>query len=191
MRARIVLAAFKIDYILREVDLKNKPIELVNVSAKATVPVLLLNDLVIDESLDILTAIAKTDFTGPLVDFVGNLAADFIKNLNYYKYPARYDDFKNIEFYQHSLISSLNNLDEILTQVVLAKHDIAQIAIYPFVRQLRQFDRGWFASVAKDNVLNWLDFWDDFLVKADVMAKYPAWSGLSDGVLIDSAKTIV
>ena len=55
MRARLALAFMNIPYEIREVDLKNKPSELLEASPKGTVPVLILpNGTVIDESLDIM-----------------------------------------------------------------------------------------------------------------------------------------
>ena len=54
MRARMALKLAKIRYELREVLLKDKPIEMLNLSPKGTVPVLKLYDKVLDESLDII-----------------------------------------------------------------------------------------------------------------------------------------
>ena len=54
MRARAALYFSKIDVELREVVLRNKPTEMTDVSAKGTVPVLVLENKVIEESLDII-----------------------------------------------------------------------------------------------------------------------------------------
>ena len=63
MRARLAIAYSNIDVELREVDLGNKPQTMLLISAKATVPVLQLeNGRVLDESLDImLWAIQQND----------------------------------------------------------------------------------------------------------------------------------
>ena len=56
MRARLAIIKSGISVELREVILRNKPPELLEISPKGTVPVLLLkNGVVIDESLDIMT----------------------------------------------------------------------------------------------------------------------------------------
>ena len=56
MRARLAIMESGISVELREVILRNKPQQLLEISPKATVPVLLLkNGVVIDESLDIMT----------------------------------------------------------------------------------------------------------------------------------------
>ena len=55
MRARWALINSKINFIWREVDLKKKPIELIDVSPKATVPVLITpKGEIIDESIEIM-----------------------------------------------------------------------------------------------------------------------------------------
>ena len=54
IRARAALFFSKINYEVREVMLKNKPPEMLAISKKGTVPVLLINNLVVDESLKII-----------------------------------------------------------------------------------------------------------------------------------------
>ena len=54
MRARAALYFSNIKVILREVVLRNKPEEMLQISKKATVPVLVLEDCIIDESLEII-----------------------------------------------------------------------------------------------------------------------------------------
>ena len=55
MRTRIFITLCQIDVEIREVHLKNIPQEMINISPKATVPVLYLNDgKVLEESLDIM-----------------------------------------------------------------------------------------------------------------------------------------
>lgn len=51
IRARMAIAYASINLELREVSLANKPIEMLALSSKGTVPVLQLKDRVIDESL--------------------------------------------------------------------------------------------------------------------------------------------
>ena len=67
MRARIGIHKAQLQIDLREVNLKQKPAEMIAASAKGTVPILVLNNeqpppTVIDESLDVmLWALAKND----------------------------------------------------------------------------------------------------------------------------------
>ena len=54
MRARMAIYLADIECELREVYLKNKPAEMLKISPKGTVPVLQLEDRVIEESNDII-----------------------------------------------------------------------------------------------------------------------------------------
>ena len=68
MRARMALVLAEITCEIREVRLNNKPNHMLKVSPKGTVPVLILKDMVIDESMDIINwAIKKNNL------FKGNL----------------------------------------------------------------------------------------------------------------------
>ena len=61
MRARWAILLCQKQVKLREVRLSSKPSELIKISKKATVPVLLLEDgTVIDESLDIISCLLYT-----------------------------------------------------------------------------------------------------------------------------------
>ena len=88
---------------IREISLKNKPPEFISASPKATVPVLLIDDLsVIEESLDIVKWIlAQSDPSQLLiplhdknedVDYLISLFDNKFKfHLDRYKYSSRYD----------------------------------------------------------------------------------------------------
>ena len=72
MRARMSLAYADIKVCLREIELRDKPQEMLSASPKGTVPVLLLADgTVLEESLDIMRwSLAQNDPDGWLnVDF--------------------------------------------------------------------------------------------------------------------------
>jgi glutathione S-transferase len=53
MRARMALRYASIDVEHREIELRNKPQSMLLASPKGTVPVLCVDDLVLDQSLDI------------------------------------------------------------------------------------------------------------------------------------------
>ena len=106
IRARLALAAAGwepgVDLELREVSLKAKPPELLEISAKATVPVLLAGQQVLDESLAIQRwALARRDPHGWLAGWSGAELAEmealiaendgpFKHHLDRFKYPNRY-----------------------------------------------------------------------------------------------------
>ncbi|MEC7594445.1 MAG: glutathione S-transferase N-terminal domain-containing protein, partial [Pseudomonadota bacterium] len=98
MRARMALGVAGIACELREVHLRDKPMEMLALSEKGTVPVLHLSDgRVIDESLDVMHwALAHHD---PL-DWLDTLDLDgwvalfddtFKYHLDRYKYASRFD----------------------------------------------------------------------------------------------------
>ena len=56
MRARLALKLANIQCELREVRLNNKPKHMLEVSPKGTVPILILEDKIIDESIEIINS---------------------------------------------------------------------------------------------------------------------------------------
>ena len=107
MRARMAIAKAGITVELREVVLRDKPQALIEASAKATVPVLLLPDgSVIDESYDILLwAFGLSDPDNWLPDIHAELAemvvrndGEFKKNLDGYKYSQWHNEKSRDEY---------------------------------------------------------------------------------------------
>jgi len=65
MRARMALKYAGIDVEHREIELRNKPQSMLQLSPKGTVPVLCVGDLVLDQSIDIMRwAIEQSDPDG-------------------------------------------------------------------------------------------------------------------------------
>ena len=54
IRARMALIACEIDFDIYEISLKDKPKQMLELSLKGTVPVFIYNEMVLDESLDIM-----------------------------------------------------------------------------------------------------------------------------------------
>ena len=82
----------------REISLKNRPKQLYSISSKGTVPVLhLSNDLVIDESLNIMSWIflsKNSDFklydSNDLIDKNDNIFKNYLDKYKYYdRYPEK------------------------------------------------------------------------------------------------------
>ena len=121
MRARLVLHVCEITCELREVVLKDKPQEMIDISAKATVPVLQLPDAtVIDESYDIiLWAINQNDpnnWTSHL-DELAHLVKinddEFKIHLDKYKYSSRHPELAK-EGHRENANFFLKYLDDLL-----------------------------------------------------------------------------
>jgi glutathione S-transferase len=158
IRARIALISHDIDFELREVDLKNKPAHMLELSPKGTVPVLLLKDgQVIDESLDILDYVLDYKYDEKTEQLISDLHTTFIPTLRRFKYPERYED-TNLNHEKDIITKYLTSLDVLLAGSVYLTSDIrakADIAILPFVRQLHRANETWFESVELEHLKRW------------------------------------
>lgn len=190
MRARLALMVAGIACELREVKLANKPPEMLEISPKATVPVLQLPDgTVIDESIDIMRwALAQNDPEGwldgdeaPLID---RNDGSFKRHLDRYKYPTRYPDeaggdeatfrYDN----QTKGLTILIDLDMRLGgqgQLCGARRTLADMAIFPFVRQFANTDRDWFDEQGLPHLHDWLEGHLASDLFASIMPKYAPW----------------
>lgn len=189
IRARMALAASGIAHEAREVSLRSKPEAMLAVSPKGTVPVLLLSDgRVIDESYDIMKwALGQNDPThwlpveGRLRSEMDALVLEndtvFKKNLDAYKYPANQTD--SVETLRARSLPFIENLDQrIRDNGCLFKNElsIADIAIFPFVRQLRGVDENWFDSEAPHGLRTWLTTILDTQLFHQIMRKRDTWA---------------
>lgn len=189
MRARLALAISGQATEHREVDLRDRPAELYEASAKGTVPVLILPDgRVIDESLEImLWTLEQND---PLewlssspenhaeaLALIGENDGDFKRNLDLYKYASRTPGTNPIE---HRELASvfLGKLDGMLSDTSFLfgrSASLADMAIAPFVRQFASADREWFDEGSWTNLRNWLDEFIASSLFASIMLKHPQW----------------
>ncbi|WP_336232840.1 glutathione S-transferase [Thalassospira sp. CH_XMU1458] len=189
MRARIALLAAEIDVELREVVLRDKPQSMIDVSPKATVPVLVLPDgTVVDESLEIMVwALAENDplewltpESGTLDDMLALISQNdgpFKHHLDRYKYPNRYEDVDPLE-HRRDAEKILNRLDGRLAvgkYLFGSRPALADFAIAPFIRQFANTDKEAFDAMPFVHVQRWLD---DFLASQlfeRAMTKYDQW----------------
>ena len=190
MRARMALYASQIDVELREVHLANKPAEMLMVSPKATVPVLVLsNNDVLDESLDIMKwALAIKDPHGWLTAFspksIEQMEALIVENdtvfkqhLDRYKYAERFPDC-SAESCRQQGEEFLAKLEQNLTGATYlfgAQPSLADIAIFPFVRQFAAVDRVWFEQSQYLQLQRWLRRLLETRQFSNVMQKFAAW----------------
>ena len=171
IRARMALLAADVGFDLIEVDLKNKPAELSRLSAKATVPVLVLaDDWIIDESREIISwALSHSDPDGWL-DCDQDRAAKLITDcdgpfkywLDRYKYHVGYPDASQSD-YRAEALNCLHSWDTILRQqpfLVGDRRSLADLCLFPFVRQFANVDRLWFDQQTSLSALRkWLNVW--------------------------------
>lgn len=153
----------------REVDLKNKPQDLLTVSPKGTVPVLILeNGQVLQESLDIIKwALKQSDPQGwlsPELEPKGDALIflfdkSFKPILDQYKYPQN-SEKKDPAYYRDKATPYLEQLNRLLTQYsYLLSDDISfvDVALFPFIRQFYLVDTQWFEQSNYKFLQAWLD----------------------------------
>ena len=164
MRARLAIVAAGLNVELREVELRNKPAELVTASPKATVPVLVLpNGDVIDESLEIMAwALSASDPNGwldqaPSSDgrhLIAYNDGEFKYFLDRYKYADRYPELA-ADDYRRNGERFLQQLENRLRQspyLAGSRFGFVDTAIAPFVRQFAAVDTAWFATANYPNL---------------------------------------
>ena len=182
MRARMGLWASGTACELREVVLARKPQAMLDASPKGTVPVLVLPDgSVIEESLEILRwALARNDPKDWLErddpDLIHRNDGAFKHHLDRYKYHTRYD-CDPIE-HRTAALDILHDLDARLqsrANLCGEKRGLADIALFPFIRQFANTDRAWFDVLPLAGLQRWLKRHLASDLFASIMAKYPAW----------------
>ena len=189
MRARMALKLTEIKCEIREVRLNNKPKHMIDMSPKGTVPVLVLENNIIDESNEIIDwALSfnnvfdgnldkdQKDLTSHLIELFDS---KFKYNLDRYKYATRYE---NIDADKHKMecLKILINLEDLISkdEWFLGKSiNKLDISILPFIRQFRIADTDWFD---KQNQITGIqriltNFLDSKLFK-DIMFKYDVWT---------------
>ena len=189
MRARLAIKASGVIVEIREVKLKNKPEELLNISPKATVPVLYISSKkIIEESLDIMKWALEINDPLKLLkqeklnrievhNTFNKLENDFKQNLDRYKYSSRFDQ-PNPELYRDKNLKILNEFNNLLqhNKGIYSSHlSLLDYAIFPFIRQFRNVNSVWFDSLE----LNFLKSWLYELIDSDefssIMKKNLIW----------------
>jgi len=182
MRARMALLVSETRCEIREVKLREKPVELIAASPKATVPVLVLPDgRVIDESLDIMRwALRRNDPEGWLEGDDAELIAandgPFKHHLDRYKYPDRHGS--DPAEHRARAVAILEELEvRLASQPWLCgtRRTLVDAAIMPFVRQFAAVDRAWFDAQALPAVQRWLAVQTASDLFVEIMVVRPQW----------------
>jgi len=175
MRARLALIYAGVDFELREISLRDKPADMLEVSPKGTVPVLVLEEArVIDESLEIMRwALEQNDPEGWGVDIKDALILEndtvFKKALDRYKYPNRFPD----EDCSGAFDDCVQFLD--MFEKFERKSVLVEMAILPFIRQFSKVDVEKFESLDIPQTQQWLEIQLKSALFLSVMKKQPLW----------------
>jgi glutathione S-transferase len=213
IRARMALAYAGVSYELREVSLKNKPQGMLDISPKGTTPVMQIftgqdltkqDFIVLEESLDIMNwALEQYD---PLnwrdqpeqsiaiaQKLINTNDREFKIALDRYKYPNRFPE-KSQEDYRKQAEEFLQVLElqlqsrslagEAHTFLISDRQTHADIAIFPFVRQLAYVDIDWFLSSSYKHLQQWLKWHETSAMFELVMQKFPVWTSHQEAIVI-------
>lgn len=187
MRARMALLQAGVAFDAHEIVLRDKPADLLTVSPKATVPVLVLpGGEVVDQSLDIMRwAFDGRDpdgwwdraQSGPCQSLIELNDGPYKQHLDGYKYPGRDPLHPRPEFHRDQAVACLlAPLDESLTRQRYLGGDepcAADLAIFPFVRQFRAVDDKWFDGQELHATRKWLAGWLESKLFERAMRKLP------------------
>jgi glutathione S-transferase len=198
MRARMGLWIAGIEVELREVKLANKPPELAEASAKATVPVLVLYDgEVIDESIAVARwALSQSDpenwLSGDDLELIAQADGPFKHHLDRYKYPNRYEGEPGFGRVDHQAegLKILQEWDARLAkhgQMCGPKRTFADIALFPFIRQFANHNRAWFDAQDLPNLHPWLEAHIVSDLFASIMPKFTPWKNTDEPITFGPA----
>jgi len=186
MRARMALAASDLPVRVREVLLRDKPPEMLAANPKGTVPVLVRTDGgILDESLDIMHwALARNDPEGWLraepaetARLIAQNDGPFKHALDRYKYAGRHktDSAAHRGAAMEILAGLAARLEANGGQLLGPAPTLADIAIFPFVRQFAATDEVFWENHAPANVQAWLAGHVASPRFAAIMTKFPRW----------------
>ena len=188
MRARMALLKAGQPVELREVVLRDKPQAFLDVSPSATVPCLVTDEGVLDESLDVMRwALARSDPEGWLEmpeegwDWIARADGPFKDALDRTKYAPRYPGVDPLA--QRALASAfLADLDARIDEWIFDRETLADHAILPFVRQFAFIDKQWFDAQPWPSLQRWLARYLASEAFGAIMSKYAQWEEGRAGV---------
>lgn len=188
MRARMAIKLANIRCEIREIRLNNKPEHMLEASPKGTVPVLILEDKIIDESIEIIEWVLDQDnvFEGNLNQNQVALSEELISifdekfkyHLDRYKYAARYNN-ANSDKNRSQCMEILIELNQIISNkkwIFGESINKLDISILPFIRQFRIANPEWFdMQVSIHSVKRVLNNFLESELLNEIMINYDEW----------------
>jgi len=187
MRARMTLLYASINLELREVLLKAKPEKMLALSSKGTVPVLALpNAEVLDESYDIIRwALEQSDpqnwlsadLDPAIRDLIARNDGQFKADLDHYKYWQRFPAESQQQYRARGELF-LAELEVLLNRqpyLLADRITLADIALFPFIRQFAFVDKAWFDQSPYPKLRAWLEQLLISELFLSAMKKSPPW----------------
>ena len=196
IRVRWALLICEIKVEIREVDLKNKPLEFINKSCTKTVPILIKkNNEVIEESLDIiLWALSESEkeniknFYIPkikeeeILKIISENDNKFKYHLDRFKYSARFNQSEEVYHFLEAkkFIKAWNKKLLNSRWLIGDKPSIADWCIWPFVRQFKiacEIQKK--TSYFDDPIKVWLEYFEKHQNYGKLMHKYDLWKSFN------------
>ncbi len=199
IRTRMTLAYSGISYILREIELKNRPKAMLDITSKGTVPVIQFPDgRVIDNSIGIVYYALGVNDPDGWNDFqpqeqekarqlIIRYDTEFVPLLNKYKYFERHPEQTQEAYRENIETVFLTDMNTVLgTQGYLMSDriSVADVAIFPLMRQFAHADKEWFFASSYTHIIRWLESFLENPVFIQVMKKHPVWQEGEEGILI-------
>lgn len=196
MRARLGLLMAQQHVMLRAVVTTNKPEDMLTVSPKGTIPVLVLSSneseqepTIIDESLDIMIwALQQNDPEDLLhkdspcdliaaLELIKRNDKEFKPQLELYKKAKRFRLENVIEERQKCEVFIAELEQRLATDgyFIGQKPGLIDYALLPFVRQFSRVNRSWFVQAPYPHLRAWLEGHMQSRLYSKAMAKYPLW----------------
>ena len=198
MRARLAILLAQQTVLLRAIVMQNKPPEMLALSPKGTVPVLVLEGLVleenskkivIDESLDIMLWALKlndpenllysqdADALAQMLQVINENDEDFKPKLEQYKRAKRFhgNDEEQCRLLCEPFIQRLEYRlaqDEFLMG---ATPSLLDYALLPFIRQFSRVNRQLYLQGPYTHLQRWLNHHLQSRLFSKAMLKYPLW----------------
>ena len=180
----IFIADVKVE--IREVNLSDKPLDMLALSSRGTVPLLHFSTgEIIEESLEIMTwALGKHDPSGWLSEYNGVSRAlvsendsTFKKHLDGYKYWQRCPEQTQLQARKEAelFVMKLEHLFDGSEYFFGNSANLADIAIFPFIRQFSAVDPAWFEEAPYPHLRSWLNrlLTDNVFITS--MQRNPSW----------------
>lgn len=189
MRARLAIASAGQNVELREISLKTKHDAFLKVSSSGTVPCLVTDQSVLDESLDIMIWALNCrdpqrwlDMPAAGWELITLFDGPFKDALDRTKYAVRFEG--SDPWVQREIAHGfLTELEASMGEWIYDRPSIADFAILPFVRQFANIDRAVFDAQPWPKVQAWLDRFLRSGAFVQIMDKHVFW-GAEDAPIV-------
>jgi len=171
IRARLAIKVSGVEVDTHEVSLRAKPKEMLECSPKGTVPVLKFADgRVLEQSLDIMQwALSLNDpehwldhdqaILAEVMSLIKKNDESFKPALDLYKYAVRFPEHSEA-YYREQAEPFLAELNTRLSRdgyLLGERYTLADMAIFPFIRQFSNVNPDWFYASRYHHLIAWLD----------------------------------